>query len=199
LTAYLARTLNDIDPVQYTYLIEQYGTPKRYNFSANFQKFECDLVRRSSVKGRHHDITCFIPKAGGYVAIQKHDYANTGIYRAPSGGAKQGESLVDAAKREMLEETGLEIELERFVLDMFLEVRCSEGIIPWRSLVFLAKDVGGVLAPIDTREIYDVIITSRNDMLGTISQLMKDSGWGGFEYRAFLTAKFFETLDSLEF
>ncbi|MHA1927441.1 MAG: NUDIX hydrolase [Candidatus Thorarchaeota archaeon] len=193
-----ASNLNDIDPEQYASLVEMYGAPKRFHFSANFQEFECALVRRSSMKGRHHDITCFIPKDGGYVAIQKHDYADTGIYRAPSGGAKAGESLVDAAKREMHEETGLDIELVRFVLDMSLDVVCAEETIPWRSLVFLAKDIGGEMVPIDTREIYDVKISTKNEMIGEIATMMKNSGWGGFEYRAFLTTKFFEEIDTLQ-
>lgn len=109
-----------------------------------------------------------------------------------------GESLQFAAKREMKEETGLEIELKRFVLDLSLDVKCPEGVIPWRSLVFLAKDVGGEMIPSDTFEIYDVKVSSREEMLGSINELMKHSGWGGFEYRAFLTTKFFEVLDELE-
>ncbi len=129
------------------------------------------------------------------MTIQKHDYSGTGIYRAPSGGAKQGESLEAAAKREMKEETGLDVEIERFVLDLSLDVICPEGIIPWRSLVFLVREVGGTMKPIDTHEIFDVKVTSKEDLLGDISALMQHSGWGGFLYRAFLTRKFFEVLE----
>ncbi len=183
---------------EFAALCERYGTPKQYSFDADFMDFECDLVRRSSSKGRQHDLTCFIPKDGGFVTIQKHDYARTGIYRAPSGGAKPGESLGDAAVREMKEETGLDVELNRFVLDMTLNVKCPEGIIPWRSLVFLADEIGGVMEPEDTYEIFKVKISSRDEMLGPIKQLMELSGWGGFAYRAFLTTKFFEELDVLK-
>ncbi len=191
-----ARTLNDIPAAEYEELVQKYGEPRRFRFEADFLDFECDLVRRSSMKGRQHDITCFIPHDGGYVTIQKHAYSKTGIYRAPSGGAKYGERLENAAIREMREETGLEVELERFVLDLALDVKCPEGIIPWRSLVFLAREVGGLLKPIDILEISDVKVSSREDMLGNIAELMRGSGWGGFLYRAFLTRKFFEALDS---
>ncbi|MHA2425915.1 MAG: NUDIX hydrolase [Candidatus Thorarchaeota archaeon] len=193
----MASILNDVTEEEFTQLCEKYGTPKLYTFDANFLDFECDLVRRSSTKGRQHDITCFIPKDGGFVTIQKHDYARTGIYRAPSGGAKPEESLQEAAVREMKEETGLDVELTRFVLDMHLNVKCPEGIIPWRSLVFLADEIGGEMDPVDTYEIFEVKVSSREDMLGPIKQLMELSGWGGFAYRAFLTTKFFEELDSL--
>ncbi len=175
----------------------RYGEPRRLHFSAAFQDFECELVRRSAAKGRNHDLTCFILHNGGYVVIQKHDYGGTGIYRAPSGGAHIGESLEDAARREMYEETGLHIRLLRFVLDVSLDVICSEGTMPWRSLVFLAESVSGTIGAIDTREIYDVILMTREQLLGEVRQLMLESGWGGFRYRAFLTESFFETLDSL--
>jgi 8-oxo-dGTP pyrophosphatase MutT (NUDIX family) len=162
-------------------------------------EFECDLVKRSAAKGRHHDITCFIQKDGGYVSIQKHAYADTGIFRAPSGGAMPGETIEEGAIREMLEETGLEIKLKRFVLDLTLDVRCEDGIIPWRSFVFLAEAVSGEMKEIDTFEIYAVKLVSRENMLGPIDALMKNSGWGGFEYRAFLTRMFFEEKDRLKF
>lgn len=193
----MAKILNDINDEEYEQLCAIYGTPKRYSFGSDFLDFECELVRRSSLKGRQHDITCFIPRDGGYVTIQKHAYSGTGIFRAPSGGAKHGEPLAEAGIREMHEETGLEVKLTKFVLDLSLSVRCPEGVIPWRSLVFLAEEIGGKLEPIDTYEIFAVKVSSREEMLGPISDLMNLSGWGGFEYRAFLTKKFFDEIDSM--
>ena len=193
----MASKLNDISPSEYTKLVEKYGEPKLLEFAADFLEFECELVRRSARKGRNHDITCFIRDNGCYVVIQKHAYADTVIYRAPSGGANSGESLEVAAKREMLEETGLEIELVRFVLDLSLDVRCANETIPWRSLVFLANKVSGEMKPLDTYEIYDVKQMSRSEMMDDVQHLMMNSGWGGFEYRAFLTDSFFTRLDEL--
>ncbi len=129
--------------------------------------------------------------------IQKPAYAGTGIFRAPSGGAEPGESVEAAAQREMHEETGLETKLVRFVLDVRLEIHCSDGVIPWRSLVFLAESTGGEIKPIDKHEIYDAIVMTREELLGPNEQLMIDSGWGGFRYRAFLTRSFFEELAGL--
>lgn len=189
--------MSDIDSEQVEQLIARLGEPSRCHFDADFLEFECDLVKTSAAKGRHHDITCFIQMDGGYVGIQKHAYADTGIYRAPSGGVAPGESIEDAAVREMYEETGLAIELTKFVLDVTLDVRCKDGTIPWRSLVFLANALSGVMKAVDTYEIYAVRLLSRDEMLGPINELMKTSGWGGFEYRAFLTHSFFEELDRL--
>lgn len=192
-----ATGLTDIKDSELKALVRTYGTPKSLSFSANFYEFECELVRQSTRKERHHDITCFIRKDGKYVVIQKPAYAGTGIYRAPSGGAHRGESIEEGAKREMMEETGLEVRLLRFVLDISLEIRCRDEVIPWRSLVFLAEPVSGVMAAIDTIEIQEVKLMAREEMLGDVQRLMEESGWGGFKYRAFLTRSFFQYADSM--
>jgi len=193
-----ARNLNDIDPEDEADIISRYGEPEKTHFATDFRQFECDLVKQSTSKGRFHDITCFIRSGVNYVGIQKHAYADTGIYRAPSGGANMGEPLEEAAKREMYEETGFKIRLLRYVLDSRLDVVCEDGIIPWRSLVFLAEIEDGEMNAIDTFEIYDVKTISREEMLGPICKLMEDSGWGGFRYRAHLTKSFFNELDALD-
>ncbi|TFG28111.1 NUDIX hydrolase [Candidatus Thorarchaeota archaeon] len=194
----MASKLNDINEEEMQRLIERFGEPKKCRFSADFLEFECHLVRQTRTKGRLHDITCFIrQKKNGYVVIQKHQYANSGIYRAPSGGANIGESLEVAAHREMYEETGLEVRLLKFILDLHLDVVCSSETIPWRSLVFLAEPIGGTMKPIDTYEIFDVKVMSREDLLGDIDSLMIESGWGGFAYRSFLTREFFKRIDEL--
>ncbi|MFW9767378.1 MAG: NUDIX hydrolase [Candidatus Thorarchaeota archaeon] len=193
----MARILNDIDENELALLVEKYGEPVSLNFQTRFLDFECALVKKTESKGRLHDITCFIQQDDKYVVIQKNQYARSGIFRAPSGGAHPGESLYDAAIREMYEETGLTVQLERFILDMHLTVVCKDREIPWRSFVFLASPVNGEMNPIDTHEIFDVKLMSRDDLLGPVDRLMEESGWGGFRYRAFLTRKFFERLDEL--
>ncbi|MFW9786534.1 MAG: NUDIX hydrolase [Candidatus Thorarchaeota archaeon] len=190
--------MNDIKSEELDILIAKYGSPIVHEFAADFLDFECRLVKQTETKGRLHDITCFIRQDdGNFVVIQKPQYARTGIYRAPSGGAIPGEQLEEAAVREMYEETGLTVELTRFVLDMHLNIICKDRTIPWRSLVFLAKPIDGEMKPIDTREIFDVTVMPREQLTGEVATLMEDSGWGGFKYRAFLTREFFKRLDEL--
>lgn len=194
----LASILNDISDVELKHLIAHYGRPKKLTFKADFQDFECELIRDSQQKGRLHDVTCFIQhQDNGYVVIQKHQYGNSGIYRAPSGGSMSGESIEDAAIREMREETGLEIKLVRFILDLSLYIVCGSETIPWRSFVFLADIIRGEMKPLDTFEIFDVKVLTREQLLGDVDRLMKESGWGGFNYRSFLTREFFKALDEL--
>jgi ADP-ribose pyrophosphatase YjhB (NUDIX family) len=178
-------------------LVTKYGRPRRLKFEADFLEPECELIRESTSKGRNHDITCFIRSDGGYVVIQKPAYSGTGIFRAPSGGAHPGETIEEGASREMHEETGLQVRLVRFVLDISLRVHCRKEKIPWRSLVFLADRVSGEMKPIDMHEISSVAIMTKEQLLGSVTKLMKKSGMGGFKYRAFLTKSFFDELEKL--
>lgn len=158
---------------------------------------EFALVEDSAKRGRYHDVTIFIRHHGKIVVIEKHAYAKTGIVRAPSGGANPSESLILAAKREAREETGFEVEIEHFILESHVLLSCGDHPpIPWVSYVFLARVVGGQLGAKDVREISDVQLRSREELLTEIRPLMLASGLGGFEYRAKMTDAFFEELDA---
>ena len=177
-------------------LQQQFGVPQRVDFSAEMLPDEFALVQRSVGRGRYHDVTIFIHYQGKFVVIEKHAYAHTGILRAPSGGANADESLIDAAKREAREETGFEIEVERFILESHVQLTLENEKVDWVSYVFLARVTGGEMVPQDLKEIAGVHLRSREELLNDIGPLMKASGLGGFEYRAKMTEAFFAELDA---
>ncbi|MFX1300461.1 MAG: NUDIX hydrolase [Promethearchaeota archaeon] len=180
-----------------TVLHQEYGVPRRVEFAVKMRPEEFVLVENSAKRGRYHDVTIFIRHQGKIVVIEKHAYAQSGIVRAPSGGANTSESLILAAKREAREETGFEVEIERFVLESHVLLSCRDRPpIPWVSYVFLARVVGGQLGAKDVQEISDVQLRSREELLTEIRPLMLASGLGGFEYRAKMTDVFFEELDA---
>jgi 8-oxo-dGTP diphosphatase len=178
-------------------LHQEYGVPRRVEFAVKMLPEEFSLVEGSAKRGRYHDVTIFIRHQGKIVVIEKHAYAQTGIVRAPSGGADPSESLILAAKREAREETGFDVEIERFVLESHVLLSCEDRPpIHWVSYVFLARVVGGQLGAEDVREISDVQLRSREELLTEIRPLMLASELGGFEYRAKMTDAFFEELDA---
>lgn len=179
-------------------LRQKYGVPQHVDFEVELLPDEFALVQRSMERGRQHDVTIFIQHRGKFVVIEKHAYANTGIVRAPSGGAEPAESLINAAQRESLEETGFDIEIDRFVLEVHVLLKSGENPpVPWVSYVFLAHVVGGKLGAKDIKEISDVQLRSREELLQDVRPLMLASGLGGFEYRAKMTDAFFAELDVL--
>ncbi len=180
-----------------TVLEERYGKPQCIDFCFEMNPEEFHLVRRSTQQGRYHDVTLFILHQDKYVVIEKHMYAKTGILRAPSGGASPGESLESAAIREGKEETGLDIELERWVLESHVTFTCEgHSAIDWVSYVFLAQSIGGKLGTQDPNEISDVQLRTLDELQNEIRPLLLASKSGGFQYRAGLTDAFFAALET---
>src|SRR3972149_9222707 len=94
---------------------ENYGRPRRASFVVDVSGEEFARIRRSQKNGRNHDVTLYIKKKDKLVVIAKPFYP-PGLYRAPSGGLKPGEGVIEGLNREMLEEAGCEIRLDRFLL-----------------------------------------------------------------------------------
>jgi len=93
---------------------------------------------------------------GGIVLIQRSIEPGYGRWTFPGGFVERGEIVENAAAREMLEETGLEIEVGGIV-----GLYTYEGQIP-AIAVFAAKVLGGEPAPLD--ETLDVKSFSRDEL-----------------------------------
>ncbi len=159
--------------------------------------FEYKMLVGSMEGGRAHDVTMFIARDGGYIGIQKPMYKDTGIFRAPSGGLNPGETLEQGVKREMLEETGLEVSIDCFPLIVNVVFTGPEGDERgWTSYVMFGHDHGGEPAPRDTKEICCVKLITRDEMMGELCHKMMMTRWGGFIYRAMLTRAAFDALDN---
>lgn len=169
-------------------LEEKYGRPRRINASVEISPAEFEMLRGSQKHGRNHDITLFIfedREYGRFAAIAKHFFP-PGAYRAPSGAAGPGESLEEGARREALEETGLEIELDRFILRVDAVFSCGGESEPWKSLVFTAFAVNGELRPQDTDEIREARWLTLEELLGPVRQTLLETGMALFRYRVAL-------------
>lgn len=141
------------------------------------------LLRASQRDGRAHDVTLFVFIGGRIVTIHK-PFHPPGVYRPPSGGVPPGESIIEAAKREAYEETGLAIELKRYLLRLKPVFVHEAEEVHWTSHVFLARRTGGELKQHDTREIEEVKLVTVAELEGPIREELIKSGSGGLRYRA---------------
>ncbi|HOP07333.1 MAG TPA: NUDIX hydrolase [candidate division Zixibacteria bacterium] len=192
--------------------IDRYGQPAEVAFRMPTLDEEFEMIRASQKQGRAHDVTLYIRKADRFIVNAKPFYP-PGQYRAPSGGLEPSENLEDGVAREVAEETGTEVTLQRFLLiSQVTFVRSemppvwegsvvpfmvkphdngswpepsSNEEIPWVSYVFLADYVSGDFEFTDRREIKEVRL-ARLDEFDGFSKIMRQSQTGGLHYRAAL-------------
>jgi 8-oxo-dGTP pyrophosphatase MutT (NUDIX family) len=150
---------------------------------------------------RTHDVTLFILKEDRLALIRKPMFA-PGLWRPPGGGVKPGEDVVAAVEREGLEETGLRIELERYLVDMrarFVHEHGLEappakptppgqktGALDWRTHVFLARTEDEAIAPLDTEEIAEARWGTLEELAGPLRERLLATGRAFWRYRVAL-------------
>ena len=161
-----------------------YGRPAKAAFSMPVSADEYSRIRSSQKDGRNHDVTVYIRKGEKIVVIAKPFYPPE-MYRAPSGGLKPDESFIDGINREMAEEVGCEIRLNRFLLQTSVKFTHDGNVIDWRSFVFTADYVSGDFRFTDHSEIREVCLAGWDDF-DTFSEIMRRSDIGGLHYRAAL-------------
>jgi len=165
---------------------DRFGEPKVLHLEHEIGDKELAFVRASQRHGRAHDITFFIFNNDHLALIRKPMFRRP-IFRAPSGGLNPGEPLEEGAKREALEETGLEIALEKYLLRIHVRFTSDDDGLDWTSHVFKARVVGGQLEVRDTSEIAETKYGTIEELQGPIRQALLDSGCRLLAYRVALT------------
>lgn len=163
----------------------KYGRPRELIMSFPMSPAEFDMLKASMRDGRNSDVTLFIFKNEKVIVIAKPWYPE-GLYRAPSGGIKPDEDIERSAKREAYEETGIKIELTRYILRIDVTFTCGQAKAGWTSHVLTASYLSGDLRPIDTREIKEVNLMSLEELSSLKEELLAQDS-GGLHYRAALT------------
>ena len=162
-------------------LRERYGEPRPLRWEGEVSADEFTLA--GSSPERRHDVTFFVFDPGGRLAlIQKPSYPE-GAWRPPGGGVHPGERFETGVQREALEELGIRIELERFLVSTEATFRCAGGVIDWRTHVFSARTDEEELAPIDTNEISAARWGTSGELAGPIRARLLETGRALWRYR----------------
>jgi 8-oxo-dGTP pyrophosphatase MutT (NUDIX family) len=178
---------------------KRYGQPRHLSLTFEIKPPEMNMLQGSKKHDRNHDVTLFIFRDYQYVefaAIAKHMFP-PGAWRAPSGAAHLGEELEVGAVREAKEETGLDVELDRFILHIHARFTCGPVAENWRSLVFTAFITGGELGHLDEEEIRETKWVSLEELQGPIKNVLLDTGMGLFAYRVALHEAAAEEIEKL--
>jgi len=184
-----------VDAQQVAEIEAKLGKPQVQHLEFEIGDLELAFVRATQKHGRAHDITLFIFN-GDHLALIRKPMFQRPIYRAPSGGLNPGESFEEGAKREALEETGLEIGLEKYLLRIHVRFTADDDHLDWTSHIFQAREVGGRLEVHDTAEIAETIYATIEELQGPIRQALLKSGRRLLAYRAALTDAVVDVLES---
>jgi len=129
--------------------IERYGSPVERSYVHRAGKsFFANLAEQK----RLCEVVILLRRRNGLYLVHTKEFYPTGVYRMLSGGVEPGEDLMAALKREALEETGLEVRVERFLGILHHRFLWRGQSLPFVSYLFLVVEEGGVLACSDPRE-----------------------------------------------
>ena len=177
-------------------MADRYGRPHAREFHFEVPQREIERIRSSQKNGRNHDVTLYIRKDGQIVVIAKHFYP-PGMYRAPSGGLHPGEDLETGIAREVREETGCSINLDRFLLQTAVRFSNEHDSVFWRSFVFLADYQSGDFQQTDKHEIREVRLADWSEF-ESFGRIMRSLDIGGLHYRAALHEAVAELLNECQ-
>ncbi len=141
---------NLINPQEIEELARRYGPIERRSYSLERRGERCEYWRRA-LADRRGEVIFVVKRPGGLILHTKAIYPPD-VYRLPSGGVSWGESVLSALHREVREEMGLEIEVERLLGLLEYEIRCEEKTLPFVSYIFLVRGGEGELIPQDEEE-----------------------------------------------
>jgi ADP-ribose pyrophosphatase YjhB (NUDIX family) len=164
-------------------LRDRYGEPARLEWEGEIDEREHALATYNPK--RMHDVTLFILN-GERLALIRKPHFEAGIWRPPGGGIKVGEAFEDGVRREALEETGLGVELQRYLVDAEARFLYEPDDVPWRTHVFLATTAGEELAPQDHEEIAAARWGTLDELAGPLRERLLETGRAFWRYRVAL-------------
>jgi 8-oxo-dGTP pyrophosphatase MutT (NUDIX family) len=162
---------------------ERYGRPELLEWEGEISAHEHGIATYDPA--RLHDVTLFILNGDRLSLIRKPMFPPD-IWRPPGGGVKPGEDFVEAVRREAFEETGLRVELERYLVEARARFLYRPPGLDWRTHVFLATTEDEELEPRDTEEIAEARWGTLEELAGPLRERLLATGRAFWRYRVAL-------------
>jgi ADP-ribose pyrophosphatase YjhB (NUDIX family) len=145
--------LDQIDrEAEITQLSAEYGTPRRERCALDVSQASHEWWSTEKVRRRDGEVVLFIQRRNGNLILHTKDFYPGRVLRVPSGGIKRGEAVFSAVHREVLEETSLQVAIERFLALVEFEFHWRGGATRYPSYSFLLREVAGDLRSQDPHE-----------------------------------------------
>ena len=164
---------------------ERLGEPARMPWEGEISDLEWAVATHNPT--RFHDVTLFILDASGRLALIRKPQFDEGVWRPPGGGVHPGEAFEAGAVREALEETGLRVELRRYLVETRAVFRNAGRELHWRTHVLLAETADAELDPQDeTGEIAAARWGTLEELAGPLRERLLATGRASWRYRVAL-------------
>jgi ADP-ribose pyrophosphatase YjhB (NUDIX family) len=135
---------------------------------------------------RTHDVTLFILDPHRRLALIRKPQFAEDVWRPPGGGIRPGEEFVAGAEREALEETGLHVELRRYLVDAHALFTNGGRELRWRTHVFLAATRDEEIVAGDPGEIAEARWGTLPELAGPLRARLLATGRAFWRYRVAL-------------
>jgi 8-oxo-dGTP pyrophosphatase MutT (NUDIX family) len=165
-------------------LRETYGSPVELEWAGEITEREYELATYNP--RRTHDVTLFILDPAGRLALIRKPQFAEGIWRPPGGGIKPGEDFATGAVREALEETGLSVRLDRYLVATNATFTYGSSKLGWQTHVFSARTDDTDLAPRDPDEIAGARWGTLSELGGPLRDRLLATGHALWRYRVAL-------------
>jgi 8-oxo-dGTP pyrophosphatase MutT (NUDIX family) len=161
----------------------RYGVPSILEWAGEITAREYGVATYNPK--RRHDVTLFVLNESRLALIRKPTFPPD-IWRPPGGGVKPGEDFVEAVKREALEETGLHVELDRYLVEARAVFHFGEPPLDWRTHVFSALTTDEAIEPLDTVEIAEARWGTLEELAGPLRDRLLGTDRAFWRYRVAL-------------
>ena len=173
-----------VDDAALAPLRERFGDPAPLDWDGDISDAEWALATYNPA--RTHDVTLFILDAQQRLALIRKPHFADGVWRPPGGGIKPGEDAGAGAVREALEETGLRVELDRYLVATNAVFRNAGRELHWHTHLLSGRTDDGVLAPSDRAEIAEARWGTLDELAGPLRERLLATGRAFWRYRVAL-------------
>lgn len=111
-----------------------------------------DMTLKMRHKKRRGEVVMLIPNEQGHFWLHTKSFYPPGVYRLMTGGLDRGEKPTEALGREVFEETGFKVKIERCLAVITYGLQATDVNLPFASYVFLTTPTKGLPQPTDPGE-----------------------------------------------
>ena len=163
---------------------ERYGEPLVIRWEGEISDVEWRLATHNP--RRTHDVTLFILDPSQRLALIRKPQFTADVWRPPGGGVQPGEDFAAGAVREALEETGLHVELRRYLVDARALFTNAGRELRWRTHVVLADTRDTEVAAGDPGEIAEARWGTLEELAGPLRAILLATDRAFWRYRVAL-------------